>query len=113
MDMTQDTVRVTVMPISTMPISTRAVEKVRSAPVEAAPTMNMEASRIRVGHRPLHGTKLLVRIASIRSLGDSMMRVERMAAALQPKPIDIVKACLPWPPDFLNRRSMLKATRGR
>ncbi|MMZ68702.1 hypothetical protein D1872_314200 [compost metagenome] len=75
--------------------------------------MNREESRISVGQRPLQGTKLLVRMASIRSRGDSIMRVERIAAALQPKPIDMVRACLPWPPDFLNNRSMLKATRGR
>ncbi|MNY69145.1 hypothetical protein D3C86_2070380 [compost metagenome] len=75
--------------------------------------MNSEDSRISVGQRPLHGTKLLVRMASIRSRGDSIIRVERIAAALQPNPIDMVRACLPCPPDFLNRRSMLKATRGR
>ena len=35
------------------------------------------------------------------------------AAALQPKPIAVVSACLPWAPAFLNRLSRLKATRGR
>ena len=42
-----------------------------------------------------------------------MIRVATTPAALQPKPIIVVMACLPCAPDFLNNRSRLKATRGR
>ena len=61
--------------------------------------MNKEASRIRVGQRPLQGTKLLVRMASIRSRGDSMIRVDIMAA-IAPNPIAMVRDCLPCAPVF-------------
>ncbi|MNC40470.1 hypothetical protein D3C75_891820 [compost metagenome] len=112
MDKAQETVRVTAMPNSTIPITTMAVARERR-PLAAPAAINREDRRISVGQRPLQGTKLLVRIASIRSRGDSIIRVDIIAAALQPKPMDMVRACLPWPPDFLKRRSMLKATRGR
>ena len=42
---------------------------------------------IRVGKRPLQGTKLLVMMAISRSLGLSMMRQPTTPAALQPKPM--------------------------
>ena len=74
--------------------------------------MNKEAKTINVPQRPLHGTKLFVKIASIRSLGDSIIRVEITAAALQPNPMAIVKDCFPCAPTCLNSRSILKATRG-
>ena len=57
--------------------------------------------------------KLLVMMAISRSRGLSMMRVETIAAALQPQPIAIVSACLPCAPTRLNMRSRLNATRGR
>lgn len=44
---------------------------------------------------PLHGTKLLVSIAINRSLGESIMRQAVTPAELHPKPMHIVKACLP------------------
>lgn len=53
-----------------------------------------------MGQRPLQGTKLLVRMASIRSRGDSIIRVDIMAAALQPNPIAMVRDCLPCAPVF-------------
>ena len=71
------------------------------------------ASMISVGKRPLQGTKLFVRIATSRSRGESMTRVAITPAALQPKPIAMVSACLPCAPAFLKRKSRLNATRGR
>ncbi len=75
--------------------------------------MKIEAIRIWVGQRPLQRAKLLVMIAINRSRGLSMMRVETIAAALQPQPMAMVRACLPCAPTRLKTRSRLKATRGR
>ena len=47
------------------------------------------------GNRPLQGTKLLVRMAMSRSRGESMIRQPTTPAALQPKPMHMVRACLP------------------
>ena len=63
--------------------------------------------------RPLQGTKLLVTVAMSRSRGDSMMRQPTTPHALHPKPIAMVRDCLPCAPAFLKYRSMLKAMRGR
>src|SRR5690606_9226510 len=68
---------------------------------------------IRRGKRPLQGTKLLVIMAISFSLGESMIRAEITPAALQPKPMLMVRACFPWVPALLNRLSRLKATRGK
>ena len=51
---------------------------------------NMVIMAIKVGKRPLQGTKLLVRIAMRRSRGDSMIRHPVTPQALQPKPMHIV-----------------------
>ena len=75
--------------------------------------MKMLASRIWVGQRPLQSEKLLVMIAMRRSLGESMIRVATTPAALQPNPIDMVSACLPWAPTRRKIASRLNATRGR
>src|SRR5690554_1762888 len=56
---------------------------------------------IRVGKRPLQGTKLLVMIAINCSRGESIILQEITPAALQPNPIHMVKACLPWAQAFL------------
>ena len=79
----------------------------------AVPTKNMDIIAIRVGNRPLQGTKLLVIIAMSRSRGELMMRQLIMPAALQPKPIVIVRACFPQAQHFLKYLSRLKATRGK
>lgn len=42
---------------------------------------------MRAGKRPLQGTKLFVRIAISRSLGESMIRQPVTPAALQPNPM--------------------------
>src|SRR5690606_25749020 len=108
----QETAKVTITPISTNPTTT-AVDAAVPQPAATAPPTNRMDRVIRIGQRPLQGTKLLVKMAIIRSRGDSMIRVETMAAALHPNPIAIVNACFPWAPAALNSRSMLKATRGR
>ena len=56
---------------------------------------------------------LLVMMAMSRSRGLSMMRVAMTPAALQPKPIVMLSACLPCAPARAKARSRLKATRGR
>ena len=48
-----------------------------------------------------------------RSLGESIMRQPVTPAALQPKPIIIVSACLPHALHLAKQQSRLKATRGR
>src|SRR5512143_501266 len=108
----QETSRVKNTPISTTPTTEPAAANEATAGGKAAAT-NTVASMIRVGKRPLQGTKLLVRMAIRRSRGESITRVEITPAALQPKPIAMVKDCLPWAPAFLNSQSRLKATRGR
>ena len=68
---------------------------------------------ISVGYLPLQGTKLFVMMASNRSRGESMIRAPTTPAALQPKPMHIVSACLPQAEHLRNAWSRLKATRGR
>jgi DNA topoisomerase-3 len=46
-------------------------------------------------------------------IGDSMMRQDITPAALQPNPMHMVSACLPWAQAFLKKRSRLKATLGK
>ena len=50
---------------------------------------------LRLVRKRLQGTKLLVRIASMRSRGEALMRQPVTPAALQPKPMHMVSACLP------------------
>ena len=52
-------------------------------------------------------------MAMSRSLGESMMRQPTIPAALQPKPMHMVRDCLPQAWAFLKQWSRLKATRGR
>ena len=56
---------------------------------------NMVMSAMSAGNRPLHGMRLLVSTASSRSRSESMMRQPTTPAALQPRPMHIVSACLP------------------
>ena len=56
---------------------------------------------------PLQGTKLLVRMASMRSRGESMILHPTIPAALQPKPMHMVSACLPQALQRLNGLSRL------
>ena len=66
-----------------------------------------------VGKRPLQGTKLLVRIAISRSLGESIILHPVTPTALQPKPMSMVSACLPQALHLEKQQSMLKAILGR
>ncbi len=77
------------------PVSSRADEQGPAPKPPAVPTKNMVMMAIRVGNRPLQGTKLLVSMAMSRSRGESMMRQPTTPAALQPKPMHMVRACLP------------------
>ena len=57
----------------------------KEAPAPAAPPRkNMVITAIRAGKRPLQGVTLLVRIATSRSRGLSMMRQPLTPTALQP-----------------------------
>ena len=58
-------------------------------------TKNIEIIAIIVGYLPLQGIKLLVTIAKILSLLDSIILQPVTPTALQPTPIHIVSTCLP------------------
>ena len=77
------------------------------------PAKNIEITAIRVGNLPLQGEKLLVRAAIFLSASESMILHPVTPQALQPNPIIIVRACLPFVPDFLKMESRLNATLGR
>ena len=62
---------------------------------DVMPTKNMVDRTIRVGNLPLHGMKLLVRIAMSRSLGESMILHPITPTELQPSPMHMVRACFP------------------
>ena len=111
-DNSRDARKVAPTPSSTSPVSSAAEASEAPNPPEA-PTKNIVRIAISVGNRPLQGTKLLVSIAMSRSRGESMMRQPTTPAALQPKPIAMVRACLPQARHFLKVRSRLNATRGR
>ena len=72
------------------------MRSVRSAAERSEPKMpllstkNMVKMAIKAGNRPLQGTRLLVRMASRRSRGESMMRHPTTPAALHPKPMHMV-----------------------
>ena len=103
-----------VMPTpSTIAAVRSSADSTGDSPPPAVPTKNMVSRAISVGKRPLHGTKLLVSIASSRSLGESMMRQPTTPAALQPKPMHMVSACFPQARQRLKGLSRLYATLGR
>lgn len=56
-----------------------------------APAKNIVIIEINVGNRPLHGTKLLVKMAISRSRGESIIRQPMTPHALQPNPMHMVK----------------------
>ena len=70
--------------------SVRSRQEAIPLPKEKEAAKNMVIMAIKVGKRPLQGTKLLVRIAMRRSRGDSMIRHPVTPQALQPKPMHIV-----------------------
>ena len=56
---------------------------------------NIVEIAIKVGNRPLQGTNVFVSIAINLSLGESIILHPITPQALHPKPIHIVKHCLP------------------
>ena len=98
---------------STAILMTAIIEMVPENSLGTNTPINSVAISICVGHRPLHREKLLVIMAISFSRGLLMMRVATTPAALQPKPILIVSACLPCAPALRNSLSRLKATRGK
>ena len=77
------------------------------------PTKNIVKIVIMVGNLPLHGTKLLVKMASNRSRGESIILQPTTPAALQPKPMHMVSDCFPQAEQHLNGLSRLYATLGK
>ena len=93
-DSSQEARKVAAMPKRMTPVSRRAARALEEK-APAAPVKN-RVMRVRItGKRPLQGTKLLVRMAMRRSLGESMIRQPVTPAALQPKPIQRVRPCFP------------------
>ena len=74
---------------------------------------NTQIKQMRDGKRPLQGMKAFVMMAMSLSLGESMILAPVTAAALQPKPMQVVSACLPQALHFLNALSRLNATLGK
>lgn len=89
------------------------VDKIEFNAVILLPIKNIVIMEISSGNLPLHGTKLFVRIAINRSLGESIILHPITPQALQPNPMHMVRDCLPWAPHFLNTLSKLNATLGR
>ena len=77
------------------------------------PEINIVATVIKKGNLPLQGTKQFVRIAINFSLGEFIILVPTTAAALQPNPMHIVRACLPEVHAHLKHLSKLKAILGK
>ena len=79
----------------------------------AVPTKNIEIIAISVGNLPLQGTKLFVSIARSFSRGESIILQPTIPAALQPKPMHMVSACLPHALHILKGLSRLYGILGR
>ena len=84
-----DTANVIATPNMITPASSTA-ERIDLCPA-SEPIKNMEIITIRVGNRPLQGTKLFVIIAISLSRGESIIRHPITPAALQPN--DMHKEC--------------------
>ena len=74
---------------------------------------NIVIIEINIGNLPLHGIRLFVKMAIKRSLFESIILQPITPQALQPNPIDIVKACLPCALQDLKHLSRLKAILGK
>lgn len=85
-DSMRDTAKVISMPSSITPVSSRAEDKEALSPPDWD-TKNMDITAMRVGKRPLQGTKLLVMTAMSRSRGESIMRQPVTPTALHPNPM--------------------------
>ena len=82
------------IPKTATPTTDKRATKLENDEGTTAP-IKIVAIKIWVGHLPLQSEKLLVIIAIKRSLGLSIILVATTPAALQPKPMLIVNACLP------------------
>ena len=98
-----------------MPKASRSNPAKSNAPRKEAPppAKNREIKVTSRGSLPLQGIKLLVSKAMFRSRGESIIRQPVTPAALQPSPMQVVKACFPQAPQACKHRSRLKAMRGR
>jgi hypothetical protein len=94
LDKAHDVKNIKPIPKTAIPMTENKAAKLEKDEGTTAP-IKMVAIKICVGHRPLQSEKLLVIIAMRRSLGLSIILVATTPAALQPKPILMVKACLP------------------
>src|SRR5690606_20044186 len=81
--------RVITTPNTITPVSISAEMMLWNGPA-SMPAKNMVMIAMRVGNLPLQGTKLLVMVATSRSLGESMIRQPITPAALHPNPMHIV-----------------------
>ena len=76
-------------------------------------TKNMVIMEISSGNLPLQGIKLFVISAINLSRGESIILHPITPQALHPRPMHMVRACLPCAPHFLKILSKLKATLGK
>ena len=103
------------IPMKITPVRSKARKK-ELIPVPGwgrIPVKNNVRMAMIVGNRPLHGTRLLVRIAISRSLGESMILHPVTPATLHPNPIIMVKACFPQAWHLAKQQSKLNASLGR
>lgn len=112
LDRILDTISVTITPKITTKI-TANVDQIDDHAPKAELAKKIDEIVIKKGKRPLHGTKLLVSIATNLSLGESIILQPTTPAALHPNPIHIVKACFPEVYAFLKKLSKLKAILGK
>ena len=108
-DNNQDVNKVTIIPSNITPVSINPFNKLELL----LPIKNIDMMANRVGNLPLQGIKLLVKMAISLSRLESIIRQPVTPTALHPKPIHIVKACLPHALHFWKQRSRLKAIRGK
>src|SRR5690554_1556478 len=94
LDKSHDVIKVKAMPKTAMPI-TANMETVPAHPAETKAPRKIVAINICIGHLPLQREKLFVIIAISFSRGLLIILVAITPAALHPKPILIVKDCLP------------------
>ena len=100
-------------PISSVSIRAATTDCLMPSADAADEAKNMVIIAIRAENLPLQGTKLFVKIARSLSLGESIILQPITPTTLQPKPMQVVRACFPHAPQHLNALSILYAIRGR
>ena len=73
----------------------KSVRMIEAGNVDLLFTKKIVITDTNRGNRPLHGIKLLVKVAIKRSRGESMILHPTTPAALQPSPIHIESTCFP------------------